>query len=507
MADKTAIAEALEREVGKLIRRHSKSTAASAHNQKKYQKRSGQPGAPPASLVPPHWALNPHFNPYHVRARIQSFSHAIAKKIRTSSYEPNPSLLLPIPKPGGGSREISISTVPDAAVAYWLGSRLIKRNSYRFSSYTYAYRADRNAHHAIEHLMANIRGHTRLFVLEYDFAKYFDSIRHDYLYRILDDHFLVSPRELHLLKTFLTNRHAKSLRDYQAGTFVPRTVGIPQGSNISLFLANVACFELDREIEQVGVTFARYADDTLIVCDDYHKADACAKILLSHGDRSGTQINFAKSPGISLLTPDTNAELRHKNAVDFLAHSLSPAGVGISAIAICRIKRRVATIIYNNLLLQPKRGKVNPERLGTGFSDWDLVTCVNELRRYIYGRISDKALSLALSGIGPVNVTLCAMSFYPTGDSRAQPQLKSLDGWLVDVLARAYEKRRKILKDLGLAAAPISRKKLITGAWYSFQEVPVETKLPSSYRAWRYVRKAADVFGLEKFPSPTYEYQ
>ena len=287
MADKTAIAEALEREVGKLIRRHSKSTAASAQNQKKYHKRSGQPAKPPTSLVPPHWNLSPHFNPYHVRARIDSFSHALARKIRTSSYEPSPSLLLPIPKPGGGSREISISTVPDAAVAYWLGSRLIKRNSYRFSSYTYAYRADRNAHHAIEHLMAYIRGRPRLFVLEYDFAKYFDSIRHDYLYRTLDEHFLVSPRELHLLKKFLANSHAKSVPDYQAGTFMPRKVGIPQGSNISLFLANVACFELDREIEQIGVTFARYADDTLIVCDDYHK-HSFPKHLTGEQDRAAS---------------------------------------------------------------------------------------------------------------------------------------------------------------------------------------------------------------------------
>jgi hypothetical protein len=384
---------------------------------------------------------------------------------------------------------------------------LIKRNSYRFSSYTYAYRADRNAHHVIEHLMGHIRGRARLFVLEYDFAKYFDTIRHDYLQRILDEHFLISPRELHLLQKFLTCTHANSLSAYAAGTFAPRTVGIPQGSNISLFLANVACFELDREIEQVGVTFARYADDTLIVCDDYRKADACAKLLLSHGKRSGTEINFAKSPGISLLTPAINAELKSKTMVDFLAHSLSPAGVGISAKSISRIKRRVATIIYNNLLLQPKRGKVNPARLGTGFRDWDLVTCVNELRRYIYGRITEADLSLALSGIGPVNVTLCAMSFYPTVDSRGEPQLKSLDGWLVDVLARAHEKRRRTLKALGLKAAAIPRDKLINGKWYSFKKISVETKLPSFFRAWRYVKKAADLYGLEKFPSPAYEYQ
>jgi len=506
MAARTAISEALDREVRKLIRRHNKSTAATAHNQKKYEKRSGEPGAAPKSLIPPHWTVHKHFDPYHVKVRLEAFSHSIAKKIRTSSYQPNPSLLLPIPKPGGGSREICISTVPDAAVAYWLGRKLIERNSYRFSSYTYAYRADRNAHHAIEHLMANIRGRSRVFVLEYDFAKYFDSIRHDYLYKTLDEFFLVSPRELSLLKTFLTNRRAKSIIDYQAGRFATPTKGIPQGSNISLFLANVACFELDREIEQIGVAFARYADDTLIVCEDYDKAHACAKLLLDHGKRCGTEINFAKSPGISLLTPDTNAEFRHKSHVEFLSHSLSPAGISISTKAIARIKRRVAKIIYNNLLLQPKRGKVNPKRLGRGFRDWDLVTCINELRRYLYGRISEANLSNALRGKAPVNPTLCAMSFYPTVDKNGELGLRAMDGWLVDVLMRAYEKRCKLLAKLGLSAAPILRKKLIDGNWYSFKRVTVETRLPSFFRAWLYVKMAADIYGLEKCPSPAYEY-
>ena len=99
------------------------------------------------------------------------------------------------------------------------------------------------------------------------------------------------------------------------------------------------------------------------------------------------------------------------------------------------------------------------------------------------------------------------MSFYPTADSCAEPQLKALDGWLVDVLARAYEKRSKTLKSLGLTASAIASDRLISGEWYSFPRVQVETKLPSFFRAWRYVKKAADLYGLEKFPSPAYEYQ
>jgi len=39
-----------------------------------------------------------------------------------------------------------------------------------------------------------------------------------------------------------------------------RERGIPQGTSISLFLANVAPWDLDRSLERLGVSFVRYAD-------------------------------------------------------------------------------------------------------------------------------------------------------------------------------------------------------------------------------------------------------
>ena len=224
---------------------------------------------------------NPHFNPFYIRSRIDSIGYTINRRVKSGTYNPNPALLVGIPKPTGGTRDISISTIPDAAVSYWLGQQLLNRNAHRFSSYTYAYRADRNAHHAIYHLMSDIRGQNRLFVLEYDFSKYFDSIWYAYLKATLTKHFEVSARELSLITKLLNTPRARSVADYQASTFETPTLGIPQGSSVSLFLANVACYELDREIEKVGVVFARYADDTLIVTDSYEKADLCAKLLIA----------------------------------------------------------------------------------------------------------------------------------------------------------------------------------------------------------------------------------
>lgn len=506
MRRKVSIYEALEREVHKLIKRHNRSIANSVLDRKRYERRSGIPGDKKKSHYPIQWRLDPHFNPYHVRSRLDSFAHAISRKIARLEYRPDPTLLLSIPKPGGGERKISISSIPDAAVSYWLGKRLIDRNAYRFSSYSYAYREDRNAHHALEHLMTSIRNKQRVYILEYDFAKYFDSIRHEYLWDILSKYFLITNREFQLLKDIVTNRQARSVEDYENSIFYPREIGIPQGSNVSLFLANVACYELDREIEQVGVTFARYADDTLVICESYDKANKCAKLLFAHGDRSGTRINFRKSPGISLLTFAKNTEIQSKQSVVYLSHELSSRGIAISDKAIKKMKRRIAIIIYNNLLLQPKRSSFNPKRVGLGYHDWDLVTCINEIRRYVYGRISENSLDAGLSGTEKVNTTLCAMSFYPTVDKSMDGNIRALDGWLVDTLHRAYKKRCKLLRELGVGAVPIERDRIISGDWYSYDRISVETRLPSFYRAWLYVKKASEIYGLEKFPSPAYDY-
>jgi RNA-directed DNA polymerase len=505
MTARAAIKKALEREVDKLIHRHNASAASSAKGRKRYERRSGEIAAAVKSLRPSHWELSPHFDPYHVRRRLDTFGHALSVGLTKASYNPDPMLVLPIPKPGGGTREICISTVPDSAVSYWLGRRLIQRNSHRFSSYTYAYRADRNAHHAIEHLMGSIRNRNRLFVLEYDFAKYFDTIRHEYLQRVLSQHFLVSSRESILLTKFLKNRRAKSLLAYQNGAFEVPEVGIPQGSSISLFLANVACFELDREIEQVGGAFARYADDTLVICNSFEKADVCAKLLLGHGDRSGTKINFKKSPGVSLLSPDSAAEIKSKVSVDYLSHSLSAGGVRIAAKSIARMKRRVSQIIYDNLLLQPNRKKYSAARLGQGFTDWDLVQCINELRQYLYGRLTEKAVSRGISG-GQLHKSIGALTFYPNVDELGSNDIRALDGWMLDSLVRAYRKRCKLLSALSIKAEPITTEQLLSGEWYKFPSISVETKLPSFYRAWLYVRLAAKRYGLDGFPAPGYDY-
>lgn len=497
------IEEYILRECKKLISRYQRKIVQSKRYQEKYSSRTGLLPGVPSTYEPKHWVSNKLFNPFYVRSRAKSIAHSIAKKIRTNSYKPFPALTLQIPKPNGTSRGITLFTIPDAAVSFYLFTTLRRRNQQLFSSYAYAYRNDRTAHHAIEALYNSIKLKSRTYILEYDFSKYFDSIDHEYIIYILKNKLKVSPREMKLINVFLKFQRANGYADYNAKRFQTNTLGFPQGSSISLFLANVACLELDHEIERTGASFARYADDTVILCSKYATAHECANLMQDHGKRSESKINFEKSDGISLLTLDPGGEIRCKTGFPFLGHSISANGITIAKKSIHRIKKKVATIIYKNLLLVPKNRQCSQTRITKSGLDWDMVTCINEIRRYIYGRIKEKDLTNCLNNKSlPLPMTKCLLSYYPLVDT--PDVLQELDGWLLNVLQRAQLQRCKELKQRRiLYAKQYSKTDLINGSWYKCR-IKNETKLPSFFRAWLYVRRLLHVYDISKFPTPPY---
>ena len=486
-------------ECEKHIRRHMATLRGAAAIRDKYQKRTGKLAGQSKSTAPRHWHLDQLFDPYYVRAHAKSIAHALSIKLREGSYKPRPSLRVQVPKPRGGTRGISIFTIADSAVSTWLFKRLLERNCAGFSNYSYAYRFDRNAQHAIDNLSRSLIGRQRAYVLEYDFTKYFDNISCKYLIDVMKNYGKISPRENHLILSFLNYEYAGTYEDYKNGVFKQSDKGFPQGAAISLFFANVACLELDSELERTGAVFARYADDTVILCEDYANAHRCAGLMLAHSKRSGAPINFLKSDGISLLADGKGAlEFKAKDGFVFLGHHITWSEVSPSPTTIARIKKNLSSIIHKNLLLYIKRGEVAPGRFAKGI-DWDLISCINELRRYIYGGLSESQLQRSLDKQRPLSLSTCALSHFPlVGKPTVFGQL---DGWLVDNTFRAYCLRRKILKTMNVDLRAITKSELIGGSWPS-DMIGNEAQLPSLVKSWRYVRKCYLAFGLKHFPTP-----
>ena len=382
--------------------------------------------------TPEHWSNNKKFNPFYVNEHKRQIAHSIARKIKNGTYMPNPPTKMLIPKASGGDRSVTIYQIPDAAVSRLIYQQLLRKNKHRFSSFSYAYRNDRNVHFAIQDISIELAQTSRVFVAEFDFSKFFDSIDHTYLFdQFGKNGFLISEQENQVIRSFLGDSG----------------VGIPQGTSISLFLANLVCWKLDKGLEHSGLQFARYADDTVIWSNNYQKISTAYDIINDFSKNAGVDINAKKSDGISLLCrKDMPSEIAsRKEEIEFLGYAISVDHVSIKKASVNKIKRQITYTLYKHLI-QPLRGaKLVALKIPANDKDAHLLSAMLEIRRYLYGNLTDQMITNYLNGSSSRIFFKGVMSFYPLINN--ENQLKDLDGWLITAIYKALRIRSKLLKN------------------------------------------------------------
>lgn len=444
-------------------------------------------------MYPEYWSIDKKFNPYYVHKHSHQIAHSIAKKIQNGTYVPNPPTGKLIAKSSGGYRKISIYQIPDAAVSTLFYQQLLKKNRHRFSSFSYAYRDDRNVHFAIQDISIELKKTARVFVAEFDFSKFFDSIKHEYLFsQFCENGFLISEQEQNIIHAFLGDGG----------------VGIPQGTSISLFLANLACWRLDKGFEKAGLQFARYADDTVIWSHEYQKISRAYEIINDFSIDAGIIINAKKSEGISLLCKkDMPSEISsRKEEIEFLGYSISVEHVSIKKSSVNKIKRQIAYILYKDLI-QPLRGtKLVAIRIPANNKDVHLLSAIMEIRRYLYGNLSDQMIVNYLNGKSSRIFYKGIMSFYPLIDD--EDQLKELDGWLITAIFKAIRNRAKLLKKWKFNRDHnfpfnVARKDLPD----SFKKHRIKGKkllqIPSFFTIYQALKKGVSDVGVEEVMNPS----
>lgn len=382
---------------------------------------------------PEEWEKDNKYNPFYVLKKRKQISKSVSKNILAGKYEPNPPFVKQIPKPNGGTRDISIYQIQDSAVSYRIYKNLLTKNKHRFSSLTYAYRNDRNIHFAIQDIAHELLTVPRIFVAEFDFSDFFGSINHEYLYEQLKiNGYLISEIELKVIKAFLKDRK----------------VGIPLGTSISLFLANVVCWKLDRQLEDEGIRFARYADDTIIWSKDYSKISKAFDVISSFSKEANIKINYKKSDGISLLKRDDMPSefFNSKEYIEFLGYKISTEKVSIKNKSIEKIKKHISYLFYKNLIHPLKQSNVSRLNLPLDGRDKNFLTALMEVRRYLYGNLTEITLKKYMNGTYKVLSFKGIMSFYPLIND--VEQLKELDEWLISTLMNVLRKRRKLLHEI-----------------------------------------------------------
>jgi len=448
----TSWVEHIDREASKLIRRFETYARSMSDEHRRRVRRTTVLVPQPTLKRPAYWGLADGFDPYITRARAERIGHAVRNKIRQRTFVPRNPVIYTVPKVGDGTRNVSVFQVADNAVSRCIFESLMSKNRTLLSSRAYAYRADISAHDAIQYVTSELRGLPRVFVAEYDFSKYFDNISHDHIWRTLCDRgFLLTEAEESIIRGFLA-APAQYIQTYAETGGAPREKGVPQGTSISLFLANVAAWDLDRTLERLGVSFVRYADDTLIWSPDYKQICAAAETLHEMSEKIGAPLNLEKSGGIRLLVrPGAPAEMRTTEHVDYLGHRVTVTTLKIKPTVIAKMCNRINRLIYYNLVREPLLRAQAITRLAR--VDTDYATLIWQLRRYMYGDINERGLRRFEARGAPARRFRGVLAFFPLVDD--EEQLRALDKWLLCQIYLALRKRGRLLRTLGVTQLPV----------------------------------------------------
>jgi RNA-directed DNA polymerase len=233
-------------------------------------------------------------------AELDDFLKSIRDELVSCTYKPLANRRKEIPKGGGKVRVLGIPAIRDRVVQGALKLILEPIFEADFCDGSYGYRPKRSAHEAVNRVsQAVINGMTK--VIDVDLEAYFDNVEHQILLRKVAQR-VNDDKVMWLLKLILKAYSKK---------------GIPQGGVISPLLANIYLNEVDKMLEKakevtrqgkyINIEYVRFADDIVILVNDYYKwlTEAAYRRLIAELAKLKVKINSDKTKLVDLTRKDT----------------------------------------------------------------------------------------------------------------------------------------------------------------------------------------------------------
>ena len=165
-----------------------------------------------------------------------------------------------------------------------------KRQIYeeQFHEHNYGFRPNRCAQQAIITALEMMNDGND-WIVDIDLEKFYDTVNHDKLMtligRTIKDGDVISIIRKFLVSGIMVDDEYKE-----------SVIGTPQGGNLSPLLANIMLNELDKEMEQRGLNFVRYADDCIIMVGSEMSAKRVMRNLTKFiEEKLGLKVNMTKS--------------------------------------------------------------------------------------------------------------------------------------------------------------------------------------------------------------------